>query len=284
MVNFNGAILETASNFLNENQRGLRFGDILFEELRVMNGNLVFWEEHYFRLMASMRILRMEIPTVFTMEYLESEILKTIEQNDVLNNSALITFAVFRNFSQSLLPKTNQVSWFISCQALTSSFYTIDEEPYEVELFKDFLVNQDMLTNLNTNNKTIAVTASIFAEENGYADSIVLNTSKHVVGTTQGAIFLAKDKVIKTPPLSSGVKNEVIRTKIIEIIERSEDITLIEEAISPFELQKADELFAVNIALGIVPISKYRKKTYQNEMGRKILGKLNAQARMTSLK
>ena len=68
-------------------------------------------------------------------EYLESEILKTIEQNNVLNNSALITFAVFRNFSQSLLPKTNQVSWFISCQALTSSFYTIDEEPYEVELF-----------------------------------------------------------------------------------------------------------------------------------------------------
>ena len=44
-------------------------------------GKIYFWEDHYFRLMASMRILRMEIPMNFTQEYLEKQILATIEAN-----------------------------------------------------------------------------------------------------------------------------------------------------------------------------------------------------------
>ncbi len=45
-----------------------------------MNGKILFWEDHYFRLMASMRIMRMEIPMNFTMEFLEAQILETLER------------------------------------------------------------------------------------------------------------------------------------------------------------------------------------------------------------
>ena len=78
MVNFNGKLIVSGSDFINHNNRGLRYGDALFETIRTVNGTIFFWEEHYLRLMASMRILRMEIPMHFTMEILALWILRFI--------------------------------------------------------------------------------------------------------------------------------------------------------------------------------------------------------------
>ena len=66
MINFNGELLSDQQAKLSVFNRGLAFGDALFETLKSLNGKLLFWEDHYFRLMASMRILRMEIPMTFT--------------------------------------------------------------------------------------------------------------------------------------------------------------------------------------------------------------------------
>ncbi len=53
-----------------------------------VDGQIQFWEEHYFRLMAAMRILRMSIPMTYTPEYLEQEILRTLESADLLASDA----------------------------------------------------------------------------------------------------------------------------------------------------------------------------------------------------
>ena len=82
MVNFNGTILPKDTYFLNHENRGLRYGDSLFETLRIINGKIVFWEDHYLRLMASMRILRMEIPMNFSMEFLQEQLLMVILANE----------------------------------------------------------------------------------------------------------------------------------------------------------------------------------------------------------
>lgn len=231
-----------------------------------------------------MRILRMEIPMAFTMEYLETEILKVVGADGLLDTTCLITLSVFRDSGQDLKPLSNTIGWFISGKVLSTPFYTISDNPYEVELFKDFYVNQDMLSNLNSNNKVAEVVATIFANENGYSDSLLLNTVKNVVGTPEGVLFLVKDSHLKTPPLSDGVKNTVIRKKLIEMIEKLEYIQIEESSISPFELQKADELFFVNISKGIVPITKYRKKAFGIDMAKDLMGKLNAQVRLANLK
>ncbi len=284
MVNFNGALLDTTSHFFNHTNRGFLFGDALFEEIRAINGELIFWEEHYFRLMASMRILRMEIPMEFTMEFLEKEVLNTLESNGLLSKPVLIRLGVYRNGDTHLSPNTNNVAYVISVSELTDSFYTFYESSYEVELFRDYFVNHDMLSKLDTNNKALEVVASIFAKENGYEDCILLNTSKQVVGTLYGSLFLVKDGKLKIPPTSDGAKNRVVRKKLVEIVESLQTYELEEASISPFELQKADELFTVDVASGIRSVTKYRKKTYNNEVAKDLLGKLNANARLANLK
>lgn len=280
LVNYNGELLPLNQNFLNQENRGLRYGDALFETIRVVNNAIFFWEDHYLRLMASMRILRMEIPMNFTMEFLETEILKIIQANGQGNVPVRVRMTIFRNNGGLYLPKTNEVSYCIEANLLDAPFYILNEEKYEVELFKDFYVNADMLSTLKTNNKIINVVGSIFASENGYDNCILLNQQKQVVEVLNGNIFLVQGKVITTPPLKDGCLNGILRKKLLEILSKLEDYTLNEISISPFDLQKADELFVTNSIIGIRPITKYRKKEFENQVAKNLIGKLNAVARL----
>ncbi|HEA19399.1 hypothetical protein LCGC14_1615030 [marine sediment metagenome] len=280
MVNFNGELLTRNLNFLNQGNRGLRYGDSLFETFRAINGKLFFWEDHYLRLMASMRMLRMEIPMNFTMEFLEEQIQRVVVANHLNEGAARIRLTVFRNDGGFYLPKTNDISFFIESTPMENSFYILEETPYEVELFKDFYVNSDMLSTLKTNNRIINVVGSIFAKENDYDNCLLLNTEKQVVEALNGNLFLVKDNMIKTPPLKDGCLNGIIRKKLIEILKKLEGYELEESSISPFELQKADEIFITNSILGIRPITKYRKKQFANKVAKDLLGKLNATARL----
>jgi branched-chain amino acid aminotransferase len=280
MINFNGKILQDDLDYLNHSNRGLLYGDSLFESIRVVNGHIYFLEDHYLRLMASMRILRMEIPMDFTMEFMEQEILRTIAAN-ASNRAIRIRFTIFRNNGGLYTPKTNTIAYIVTIRDLKDSFYVLPDIPYEVELFKDFYVSKNMLSNLKTNNRILNVVGSIFAKENDYDNCLLLNDEKQVVEALNGNIFLVSGNIVKTPPLSDGCLNGIIRKKLIDIISNLEDYDLVEESISPFELQKANELFITNTISGIIPITKYRKKEYSRIVSQSLIGKLNAVARIT---
>ncbi len=280
MFNFNGKLLNEEDKILNAKNRGLQWGDSVYEELRVVSGEVIFLEEHYLRLMSSMRILRMEIPMNFTMEFMEEEILKAVSKED-LKITKRVKFTVFRNDENDDALANNSISYFITTSILPNSFYMLEDKEYEVELFKDYFKNASMLSNLDTTNKILNVVGRIYAQENDYQDCLVLNEQKQVVESLQGNIFLIQKNVIKTPPLTDGCLNGVLRRKLIEIISKLEDYELQELSISPFELQKADELFTINAIDGITSITKYRKKVYSNSVAKNLIGKLNAAARMS---
>ncbi len=280
MINFNGQLHPNEATFLNQENRGLRYGDSVFETIRIVNNTIFFWEDHYLRLMSSMRMLRMEIPMNFTMEFLESQLLETVSANGLTDSAARIRLTVFRNNGGLYLPADHNVSYIIEANLHASAFFTLNESPYEVELFKDYYVNTDLLSTLKTNNKLIHVLGSIYAQENGYQNCLLLNQKKEVVEALNGNLFLVNGTQIKTPPIASGCLNGIIRKHLITIIHTIEAYTLVEETISPFELQKADELFITNAIVGVLPISKYRKKTYENTVSKNLIGKLNAAARL----
>lgn len=280
MINYKGTILSEDQPILQHNHRGLHLGDALYEEIKVVNGELFFWEEHYLRLMSSMRIVRMEIPMHFTMEYLETQIAELIAANGMDKQSAFVRITVFREEDTGLFPERNEVGYLISCEESDSPFYTLSDASYEVELYKDFYCNPDMLSNLNSTNRMLSVVGSIYAKENGYQDCLMINTNKSVVQALDGNLFLVKANHIKTPPLSDGCCNGILRNKILEILGKTDTYEVSEASISPFELQQADELFITNIRQGIQPITKYRKAEYKSDVARDLLGKLNAVARL----
>ena len=280
MININGNIIKDEEAGLSVHNRGLAYGDSVFETIRVINGKIMFWEDHYFRLMASMRIMRMEIPSSFSPEFLEEAILKTIDENDLSSSPARVKIIIYRKEGGLYTPQTRDIDYLIMTSKLDNPFYLLNEEAYEIELFKDHFILSGLLSTIKSNNKAANVLGSIYAKENDYANCLLLNEKKNVVEALNGNLFLVKGKTIKTPPLSDGALNGIIRKQLINILEKTDDLVLKEESISPFELQKSDELFVTNVIVGIQPVSKYRKKEFKNEVARQLLQKLNAHARL----
>ncbi|MEP0264012.1 aminotransferase class IV [Dokdonia sp.] len=280
MINDNGTLVQDGKIHLDPMNRGLLYGDGVFETLKAVHGKILFWEDHYFRLMASMRILRMEIPMEFTPEYLEEQLLDTLRANELIDQPARIRITVYRRGNGTYLPDERGVGFYSYAKALQTPFYTLNEEPYEVELYKDHYVNADILSTLKTTNKLLHVTGSIFAEDNGYDNCLLINNKKNVVEALQGNLFLVKGNHIKTPPLDDGCLRGIIRKQLLNILPLMEEYTFEEASISPFELQKADELFITNTIKGIQPITKYRKKVYAHTVASELLKKLNVKARL----
>ena len=270
MLNYNGNLVAFDDVKITPNNRAFKYGDSVFETIKVVHGKLVFWEEHYFRLMASMRMLRMKIPMNFTLEFLEEEILKTVSINEIKKNRRA-RLSVTRKDGGFYTPNTNEIDYLIESQEIEY----LTKPSYKVDLFKDFYVYSGYLSTVKTNNKLIHTLASIYAKENELDNCILLNERKGVVEVTNASLFLIKGTLIKTPPLTEGCLKGIAREKVISVITSSNNYTLEEAIISPFEIQKADEVFITNSIIGIQPITNYRKKEFSTDISKKLAMSFN---------
>lgn len=280
MVNINGNILDKNTVTLAISNRGFNYGDAVFETIRVYNNKVLFWEDHYFRLMASMRILRMEIPMAFTPEFLEAEIKNLVTASQLDLGSCRVKLTVNRKEGGLYTPTKNDVDYLITLESLERDIYQLSDTDYRVDLFKDFYVTSGLLATLKTNNRALNVIGSIYAQENSYDNCLLLNEKKQVVEALNANLFLVKGTVIKTPPIIDGCLKGVMRKQIIEIIKLMPEYTIEEASISPFELQKAEEMFLSNVITGIQPVTHYRKKRFSNDFSKKLIGKLNLKIRL----
>ena len=273
MINFNGEFQKSIDSDL-LNNRGFLFGDAVFETVKIVDNKILFLEDHYFRLMASMRILRMEIPMDFTMEFFEEQIIKLAQTNSC-SDSGRARITVFRNATGFYTPSANHVLYVITAESLAKKHYFFDNELYEVDLYKDFYVSKNLLSTLKTNNKIINITAGIFAKENGFQNCLLINESKNIAEAINGNLFMVVRNKVFTPALSEGCLNGILRKQVVKIIQKMTDYEIVESVISTFDLQKADELFITNVIQGVQSISRYRKKEYASDFAQKIILELN---------
>jgi branched-chain amino acid aminotransferase len=273
MINYNGEIQSSDTTLSNVN-RGFLYGDGVFETLKIVNNKILFFEDHYFRLMASMRIVRMQIPNSFTLEYLEEQVLNLAKANNC-ENSARVRLTVFRNDGGFYLPQTRTVSFLIQVSPLNETHYSFSDAIYEVDLYKDFFITKQLLSTIKTTNKMINITGSIFADENDLQNCLLLNNEKNVVEALNGNLFMLIGNKLITPSIEDGCLNGIMRKQVLQVARKIEDIEVLEQLISPFDLQKADELFITNVITGIQPITKYRKKEYKSDLSKVLLEKIN---------
>ncbi len=279
MINYNGTLVASSDITLHEN-RAFLYGDSIFETLRVLDGKILFLEDHYFRLMASLRIVRMQIPMNFTMEYMEEQVL-LLTDTLLAAPACRVRISVFRKPGGFYLPTDNDVEFIITASALDEPLYSIKEGNYEVDLFRDFYVTKQLLSTLKSTNKMVQITGSIYAHENGLQNCLLLNDEKNVVEALQGNLFMLTGSKLVTPPVADGCLNGIMRKQVLDLAGKIEGLEVSEATISPFDLQKADELFITNVIQGIQPITRYRKKDFVTVIAADLLKRLNARIRFS---
>ena len=274
MINFNGALRPDVEVRLSPSNRSFRFADGVFETIKFARGKILFWEDHYFRLMSDMRILRMNIPISWSPEHLEQEILTTLDANALEQGAARIRFTVFRNGGGGYVPETSEVSYLVECYPLVDDEYILPQAGKIMQLFQDHVKPTGLLSNLKSASAQVYILAGIFARENGFDDCFLINEHKHLVEAVSSNIWLVKGKTIKTPALSQGCVKGVLRANLLKWLPKW-GYEAEETEITPFELQRVDEVWLTNTIRGIEWVQQYRKKSYENSEAQAVARHLN---------
>ena len=272
MINYNeNYINKSGSDLLN---RGFLYGDSVFESIRIVNNKIIFWEDHYMRLMSSMRIIRIEIPQSYTPDFFKVQITNTFSK---VNSSftGRVRLTIFRDGGGYYAPELSSPSFIVNCSVIDSKEFFLKDSDFKVDLFKDYYIQNDLLSNLKTNNKLINVLAGIYANENNLDNCILLNNKKNVTEFLNGNLFIVRENKIITPDLDSGCLKGIMRKKIIEYVKLIPEFSIEETVISPFDLLSANEIWLTNSISGIITVTNYRNKSFSNDVAKIFIDFLN---------
>ena len=253
------------------NRRSHLYGDGLFETLRIYKGRICFWESHYFRLMSSMRILRMDIPLDWSPDKLAFEILQFKPKHEL---DYRVRLSIWRTGGLGYTPVTNSIDWCLNVSSLDDIRYPSPVKLQKLALFQEHKKSRGLLSNLKMSQSALYILTAKFAQEQNVDDAILLSHDNYVLETSRGNVFLIKGESIVTPSLEDGALRGVMREQVLKL-SKSLGLIVKEEKISPFDLLKADEIWITNALYGVMAVSEYRKSNYVSVLANKMQNEIN---------
>ena len=240
----------------------LHYSTSIFEGIRCYNtpnGSAVFrLPEHVERLFKSAKLYSMKMQ--YTKKEISDAILKTVKVSG-LKEAYIRPLAYYGYGTMGLTPTTNKVDMSISCwewkmgeskagkfsgaKCKVSSWVKIDSR------------SQPMQAKAASNYANAAL-ARMEALDNGYDEAIMLNSQGKVAEGSAENIFIIKDDVITTPPLSAGGLEGITRDSIIQIIEENSGF-VIERDLERDDLYNADEIFMTGTAAEVKSVTQIDK-------------------------
>ena len=272
MINYNGAIIEKSDLPSAEIARATMYGDAVFETLKMQEGKLFFIEDHYFRLMAGMRILRMPISMDFTPEFFIEQAERLAEEVAIENGRLRIQ--VVRVAYGKYTPSEDQSTvWWMELEELEPIEYIHAEKGLTVDLFKDHYIQPGLLSTIKSSNSLPYVLGGVYARENNLDAVLMVNDNKMLVEANASNVFVLKGDVLRTAPLEDGALRGVFRKNLLNW-GKEIGLQVKEESINPFDLQKADEIWLTNTISGVQWVEKYRKNTYKGDKAKELVALL----------
>lgn len=98
-----------------------------------------------------------------------------------------------------------------------------------------------------------SILAKLEAQQHGYAEAIMLNEQGLVCEGTGENLFIVRDGVLSTPPLSDGLLEGLTRDTVLCLADDLE-IPAVEESLTRSDLYVADEVFMTGSAAELTPI------------------------------
>ena len=270
---FNDKILNQDDIQFNTIKRAINFGDGFFETIRIVNGDVLFIESHLKRIFKALKILKISYSKNFNAEILKSKIKELLLHNKI-DSGGKVKIYFFRSGLGTYLPETNEISFIIECFHLENNLYQLNKKGFLVDIFYDY---QKQITNLSvfkTSNSLLYVLASIYANDNGLNDTLILNEKNCIIESSNSNIFLLLKDSIITPALNSGCIAGIMRDEIIKIINFL-DFKIIERDITLEDLMNSKEIFLTNVISGINWVGGYKETRYYNTLSKKIIKELN---------
>ena len=261
-INYNGEILPWNERIVTADNRGLRYGDGLFETMRMFNDRIPLWDFHADRLFDGLRQLQFELPDSFTEDFVLEEIKRLCKKNSTINSSR-VRLAVFRGDGTLNDSAHIELNFIIQSWEIEPYIKEINSNGLVIDVYPDARKSCDAFANLKSNNFLPYIMAANFAKQNNLHDCLLLNSNERISDSTIANIFISKGFAFKTPPLSEGCVAGTMRRWILEVLDQSKG-TIKEEPITTEDILEADEVFLTNAVQGIRWVSTFRDRQFRS--------------------
>lgn len=267
-INYNGKLLHEDTTLVNAGNRGLRYGDGIFETLKLVDSEIIFEAFHFERLLNGLNLLQFIVPPFFTPVFLKEQILALCAKNS-LWKAVRVRLNVFRKNGGLYDPIDHTPEWIIEAWELTENYFRLNENGLIVDLYRNAKKSCDAFSNLKSNNYLPYIMGALHARKHNLNDCLLLNSHERICDATIANVFWVHNKTIYTPPLSEGCVAGVTRRFLLQTLPEK-GFSIQEKNLEPRDLQQADELFLTNAISGIRWVKEYQNKQYSNAFATRI--------------
>jgi branched-chain amino acid aminotransferase len=238
-----------------EGNRGILYGDGVFETIRVAKGKPLFFDDHHKRLIEGCRLLRLNLP-----DGCQKEALKKLIETTITTDSR-VRLTVWRQCGGFYTPESNDSSWLLTFSELAAAD-GYQAQAASLTVYTDNKKSVGWLSNLKTLNGLIYVISAQFARSKGADESLILNSRGHVIESTSSNIFVLIGNTWHTPPLAEGCLDGVLRKNLLKLLTDA-GIPAIEKELSLTDVMNADEILLTNVIKGIRQVKDIDGKKFE---------------------
>jgi len=271
----NDELLAEDQPILKARNRGFRYGDGLFESMRMCNGRLRYAEQHADRLKAGMKALKIEGGNLMDEYFLRQKTAELCKKNKLKEN-ARFRLSVYRAGEGLYTPEGNKPGYILEASGMPESGYELNKKGLIADVYGEMAKPVDKLSNHKTSNSLLYVMAGLYKKQHKLDEAFILNQHGFLCESISSNIFVVYNQQIYTPALSEGCISGVMRGVVMGLA-RMNDIPITEAQINPEVLKEAEEVFITNAIGGIRWIMGYGRKRYFNEMSKELSARLNSQ-------
>lgn len=260
MINFDGECFISLKTVPEELLGYLDSLPLLTHHIITVKGKIPFLEAHYFSMMAHLRRFRVEIPMNYTLNFFQEEVGQLYKLESNKEEFQKVTLKFYRTHYPTPVTPVTSICFLIQINDLSMVV-----EDLNLTLYKDNYVYAGEFSNLYQTNESLRKLGQVFAYENGFGASLLLNDHKRLAESTHGVVFLFQKDEIRTPALSEGPFNSVFRDELIEFLSNKNTTEVIETEIPVFGIQQAQEMFLISAEYGWIQVNQFRKKVFEKK-------------------
>ncbi len=273
-ISLNGIIRDASLPVWLPDDRLSRYGDGVFESIRMIKGEVMFWDDHMRRLKAGIKALKIKIPLSIRNGNLLNEIKELAQKNHCFGN-ARIRIQVGRGNGGLYTPEESQSTYLISADAIEEKEYVLNKKGLFIDIYEDLNKPINFLSEFKTCNALIYVMAGIWKKEKKLDECLILNENLNISESLSSNVFFVRDNVIYTPATDEGCIHGVMRNNVIRLATKA-GYKVIDCVISSKDIDEMDEIFLTNASTGIRWVAAYRQKRYFNTTASQLTKMLNA--------
>ncbi len=233
---------------LSVSDRGFQYGDGVFETLEIINGQLLFLDEHLQRLTLGCKKLRLPMPAVELLIFEADKLSKDCEHGVL---KIILTRGIGgRGYQQ---PQPIQVTRIFSLHPYPDYSSDFQKLGINVRICQQRLGLNPSLAGIKHLNRLEQVLARSEWNDTEIQEGVMLDIDGNVIEGTMTNIFFIRDKILYTPSLEQAGIAGIMRNFILQTAQKI-DIQIIQARCSITQLFAADEIFMTNSVIGIWPV------------------------------